>query len=69
MAHTFDPSTQELMAGRSLSQGQSGLQSKFQPSQGYTEKPREGGDKWRERERERGGERKRERKKDRWRDR
>jgi hypothetical protein len=39
VAHTFDPSTQEAEAGRFLSRGQPGLQSEFQNSQGYTEKP------------------------------
>ena len=38
--HTpFNPSTQEVEAGRFLSRGQPGLQSEFQNSQGYTEKP------------------------------
>jgi hypothetical protein len=36
MAHTFNPSTQEAEAGRSLwVQGQPGLQSEFQDIQGY----------------------------------
>ena len=40
VAHTFNPSTWEAGAGESLlSQGQPGLQSEFQDSQGYTEKP------------------------------
>ena len=40
MAHSFNPSTKEAEAGRSLwVQGQPGLQSEFQDSQGYTEKP------------------------------
>ena len=38
VAHTFNPSTWEAEAGRFLSRGQPGLQSKFQDSQGYTEK-------------------------------
>jgi hypothetical protein len=39
-AHTFNPSTREAEAGRFLSsRGQPGLQSEFQDSQGYTEKP------------------------------
>jgi hypothetical protein len=36
VVHSFDPITQEAEAGGS--QGQPGLQSKFQDSQGYTEK-------------------------------
>lgn len=36
MAHVFKPSTQESEAG---GLGQSGPQSEFQDSQGYTEKP------------------------------
>jgi hypothetical protein len=36
VAHAFNPSTQEAEAGGFLS---SGLQSEFQDSQGYTEKP------------------------------
>jgi hypothetical protein len=36
VAHTFNPSTLEAEAGEFLS---SGLQSQFQDSQGYTEKP------------------------------
>jgi hypothetical protein len=39
VAHTFNPSTREAEAGRFLSWGQPGLQSEFQDSQGYTEKP------------------------------
>ena len=39
MAHTFSPSTQEAEAGGFLSSSQPGLQSEFQDSQGYTEKP------------------------------
>jgi hypothetical protein len=38
-AHAFNPSTVEAEAGRFLTQGQPGLQSEFQDSQGYTEKP------------------------------
>jgi hypothetical protein len=37
MAHNFNPSTWEAEAGGV--QGQPGLQSKFQDSQGYLEKP------------------------------
>jgi hypothetical protein len=37
VVHTFNPSTQEAEGGRFLSQP--GLQSEFQDSQGYTEKP------------------------------
>jgi hypothetical protein len=37
VAHAFNPSTQEAEAGGSLNQGQPGLQSEFQDSQGYTE--------------------------------
>jgi hypothetical protein len=37
VAHAFNPSTQEAKAGRV--RGQPGLQSEFQDSQGYTEKP------------------------------
>jgi hypothetical protein len=37
VAHTFNPSTWEAEAGGF--QGQPGLQSEFQDSQGYTEKP------------------------------
>ena len=38
--YTFNPSTQEAETGRSLwAWGQPGLQSKFQDSQSYTEKP------------------------------
>jgi hypothetical protein len=44
VAHTFNPSTQQAETGRFLSsdfwvRGQSGLQSEFQDSQDYTEKP------------------------------
>jgi hypothetical protein len=42
VAHTFNPSTQETEAGRFLDfwfRGQSSLQSEFQDSQSYTEKP------------------------------
>jgi hypothetical protein len=39
VAHTFNPSTREAEADRFLVQGQPGLQSEFQDSQGYTEKP------------------------------
>lgn len=40
VAHTFDPSTREAKAGGSLwVPGQPGLQSEFQDSQGYPEKP------------------------------
>jgi hypothetical protein len=38
VAHTFNPSTQEAEAGGFLSL-RPGLQSEFQDSQGYTEKP------------------------------
>jgi hypothetical protein len=37
--HAFNPSTWEAEAGRFLSLRQPGLQSEFQDSQGYTEKP------------------------------
>jgi hypothetical protein len=37
VAHAFNPSTWEAEAGGV--QGQPGLQSEFQDSQGYTEKP------------------------------
>jgi hypothetical protein len=37
VAHAFDPSTREAEAGGF--QSQPGLQSEFQNSQGYTEKP------------------------------
>jgi hypothetical protein len=37
VAHTFNPSTWEAEAGKFP--GQPGLQSEFQDSQGYTEKP------------------------------
>jgi hypothetical protein len=39
VVHTFNPSTQEAEAGRFLSSRPAGLQSEFQDSQGYTEKP------------------------------
>jgi hypothetical protein len=43
VAHAFNPSTWEAEAGGSLAdlwvKGQPGLQSEFQDSQGYTEKP------------------------------
>jgi hypothetical protein len=39
VAHTFNPSTREAEAGGFLSSRQPGLQSEFQDSQGYTEKP------------------------------
>jgi hypothetical protein len=39
VAHAFNLNTQEAEAGRLGVQGQPGLQSKFQNSQGYTEKP------------------------------
>jgi hypothetical protein len=39
VAHAFNPSTREAEAGRFLSLSQPGLQSEFQDSQGYTEKP------------------------------
>ena len=39
VAHPFDPSTREAETGRFMSQGQPDLQSRFQNSQGYTEKP------------------------------
>jgi hypothetical protein len=39
VAHTFNPSTWEAEAGDFWVQGQPGLQSEFQDSQGYTEKP------------------------------
>ena len=39
MAHAFDPSTQEAEAGRFWVQGQPGLQSEYQDSQDYAEKP------------------------------
>jgi hypothetical protein len=38
VAHAFNPSTREAEAGRFLS-SRPGLQSEFQNSQGYTEKP------------------------------
>jgi hypothetical protein len=39
VVHAFDPSTWEAEADRFLSSRQPGLQSEFQDSQGYTEKP------------------------------
>jgi hypothetical protein len=39
VALTFNPSTWEAEAGGFLIQGQPGLQSELQDSQGYTEKP------------------------------
>jgi hypothetical protein len=39
VVHAFNPSTWEAEAGRFLSRGYPGLQSEFQDSQGYTEKP------------------------------
>jgi hypothetical protein len=39
VAHTFNPSTQEAEAGGSLSSRPIGLQSEFQDSQGFLEKP------------------------------
>jgi hypothetical protein len=39
VAHAFNPSTREAEAGGFLSSRQPGLQSEFQDSQGYTEKP------------------------------
>jgi hypothetical protein len=39
VAYAFNPSTQETEAGRFLSSRKPGLQSEFQDSQGYTEKP------------------------------
>ena len=40
VAHAFDPSTKEAETAGSLGvQGQPGLQSKFQDSQGHTGKP------------------------------
>ena len=39
VAHTFNPSTWEAEAGRFLSSRTAWLQSEFQVSQGYTEKP------------------------------
>ena len=38
-AHTFNQNILEVEAGRLWVRGQSGLQSKFQDSQGYSEKP------------------------------
>ena len=39
VAHTFNPSTQEAESVDFWVQGQPGLQSEFQESLGYTEKP------------------------------
>jgi hypothetical protein len=39
VVHAFNPSTQEAEAGGFLSSRLAGLQSEFQDSQGYTEKP------------------------------
>ena len=39
MTHAFSPSTWEAEAGKSRGRGQPDLQSEFQDSQGYTEKP------------------------------
>jgi hypothetical protein len=39
VSHAINPSAREAEAGRFLSQGQTVLQSQFQDSQGYTEKP------------------------------
>jgi hypothetical protein len=39
VAHVFNPSTREAEAGGFLSSRPAGLQSEFQDSQGYTEKP------------------------------
>jgi hypothetical protein len=39
VAHAFNPSTWEAEAGGFLSSRHAGLQSEFQDSQGYTEKP------------------------------
>jgi hypothetical protein len=39
VVHAFNPSTWEAEAGDFWVQGQPGLQSEFQDSQGYTEKP------------------------------
>jgi hypothetical protein len=39
VAHAFNPSTLEAEAGSLWVQGQPGLQSEFQDSQGYIEKP------------------------------
>jgi hypothetical protein len=51
VAHAFSSSAQEAEAGGSLRvQGQPGLQSEFQDSQGYTEKPLVLGKRERERE-------------------
>jgi hypothetical protein len=39
VAHTFNPSTREAEQADFWVRGQPGLQSEFQDSQGYTEKP------------------------------
>jgi hypothetical protein len=39
VAHAYSPSPWEAEAGRFLNSRQPGLQSEFQDSQGYTEKP------------------------------
>jgi hypothetical protein len=39
VAHSFNPSSWEAEAGKFLVRDQPGLQSEFQDSQGYTEKP------------------------------
>jgi hypothetical protein len=39
VVHAFNPSTREAEAGDFWVPGQPGLQSEFQDSQGYTEKP------------------------------
>jgi hypothetical protein len=39
VAHAFNPSTWEAEAGRFLSSRPAGLQSEFQDSHGFTEKP------------------------------
>jgi hypothetical protein len=39
VVHAFNPSTREAEAGGFLSSRPAGLQSEFQDSQGYTEKP------------------------------
>lgn len=51
VAHTFNPSTQEAEAGKSLQiPDQAGLQTELQDSQGYTEKPCPGKEKRKEKE-------------------
>jgi hypothetical protein len=57
VAHAFNPSTWEAEAGGFLSSRPPGLQSEFQDSQDYTEKPCLEKPKKRERERERERER------------